>query len=61
MKMNFSYDEQADILTFNGVRFSGEFLRMFTEVPGEGRLFKIINSEGIVTVQTVEQQANTGR
>ena len=51
-KPQVGFDETADVLTMDGCKFSGEFLRMFTTTPC-GTMFRIIErSGGLVTVST---------
>jgi len=48
--LKFSYDEERDIFTINGIRYAGRLFRFFGAAP-EGRLFEILKREdGAVTI-----------
>lgn len=61
--LDFSYDESTDILTIEGVKWSGDLLRkMCTELP-LGKWFRMVErADGVITIGTVSpeiQQAFT--
>ena len=44
-----SYDSVADVLTFDGFKFSGELMRQFTETPC-GVMFRVTQRDEAITV-----------
>lgn len=51
--LEFSYDEKEDILTVEGVRYSGDYFRFLAKEPPDPRWFRMKKREdGIVIVQT---------
>jgi hypothetical protein len=44
-KMEVKYDESLDVLTIDGVKYSGALFREFSFQPDSNRLFRIIKRE----------------
>ena len=52
--MSVQYDEAADVLTVNGVRYSGCFFRGLSVIRPSERTFRIMKrGDGVVTLQDV--------
>ena len=48
-KLDYSYDAEKDIFTIEGVKYSGEFLRIMP-IPRQDQLLRVVqNQNGVIT------------
>ena len=65
MKLDFSYDESNDILTVEGLKFSGDLFRRFSSSLPLGQPFMLLGRDGgvitIFTFKDIDAMAETAR
>jgi hypothetical protein len=50
--LNFSYDQAADIITIEGIKYSGDFFRMFASQAIVDQIVRVVsNSNGVIVVE----------
>lgn len=53
--LEFNYDEEADVLTVEGIRYSGNFFRFFAVAGPSDDVFRVVERhDGVVVIQKVE-------
>jgi hypothetical protein len=59
-ELNFEYDKDADVITIEGVNYSGAFFRFFANPPRD-TVFKIIQDDsGSLVIQELSQELPDG-
>lgn len=58
VKLKYSYDHELDVLTVEGVRYSGDLFRMWSDGGlAVGKLFRIVarSTDGGITLQALDE------
>lgn len=55
--LNFSYDQSTDLITIEGIKYSGDFFRMFASQAIVDQIVRVVsNKDGVIVVEDAREQ-----